>query len=245
MQLFRLMLVIVLICAATPFLCAQKVTMYSMGSGSLMTQAQMDQLLLIKNESLKGTDFLARIEEKSRRTKGDTAIIEVTISVANSAAHQSTEKRKQWMGKALPPFQLIDLQGNPISSADFSGKPVVINFWFTACIPCIAEMPELNRLAKKYKSKDVAFLSMTYETKAAVDSFLQRRNFNFLHIPNAKAYIEQFTTDYPVSLFVDRTGTIRFVKGGMPILYKPRQEMSENSKVDADEFEESLKIISR
>ncbi len=45
---------------------------------------------------------------------------------------------------------LPDTFGNMISSTDFAGKVVVLNFWATWCSPCVAEIPDLIELYQKY-----------------------------------------------------------------------------------------------
>jgi thiol-disulfide isomerase/thioredoxin len=51
---------------------------------------------------------------------------------------------------AAPPLAMQDLNGNPVSSADWAGKVVLLNFWATWCPPCRKEIPELIGLQKKY-----------------------------------------------------------------------------------------------
>ena len=46
-------------------------------------------------------------------------------------------------GDAAPNLDLRDLQGGKHTLADYHGKPVVLNFWATWCVPCAAEMPLL------------------------------------------------------------------------------------------------------
>ena len=57
--------------------------------------------------------------------------------------------------KPLPPMKLQDLDGKAISADQFKGNIVVLDFWATWCLPCIAEIPSLNRLQEKYASKGV------------------------------------------------------------------------------------------
>src|ERR1041385_8370352 len=47
-----------------------------------------------------------------------------------------------------------DLDGKPVSSADWGGKVVLLNFWATWCPPCRKEIPELIGLQKKYGERD-------------------------------------------------------------------------------------------
>jgi thiol-disulfide isomerase/thioredoxin len=49
----------------------------------------------------------------------------------------------------------VDIYGRPIRISDYRGKWVVINYWATWCSPCIAEIPDLNKLARYYKGKVV------------------------------------------------------------------------------------------
>ena len=59
-------------------------------------------------------------------------------------------------GEPALDFIAKDLNGNIYKLSDFRGKVVVLNFWFTKCGPCVAEMPALNELVAFYKS-DSAF----------------------------------------------------------------------------------------
>ncbi len=49
--------------------------------------------------------------------------------------------------KALPPASFTTLDGADVTLAQYAGKPVLLNFWATWCVPCVAELPELDRLA--------------------------------------------------------------------------------------------------
>jgi thiol-disulfide isomerase/thioredoxin len=55
--------------------------------------------------------------------------------------------------QAAPSLKLHDLKGTPHTLEDYRGKPVLLNFWATWCVPCAAEMPLLNEMQKQYQGK--------------------------------------------------------------------------------------------
>lgn len=54
------------------------------------------------------------------------------------------------VGKPMPSINLYDLDGHAVSGADLRGRPVLLNFWATWCVPCRAEMPELQYESRKF-----------------------------------------------------------------------------------------------
>ena len=43
--------------------------------------------------------------------------------------------------------------GKSTTLAAFKGQPALVNLWATWCVPCVKEMPSLDRLAAKTKGK--------------------------------------------------------------------------------------------
>jgi cytochrome c biogenesis protein CcmG/thiol:disulfide interchange protein DsbE len=53
------------------------------------------------------------------------------------------------IGKPFPAFSLPAVQdAQPLSEANFIGKPALVNVWATWCVACRVEHPVLNKLAK-------------------------------------------------------------------------------------------------
>jgi peroxiredoxin len=76
-------------------------------------------------------------------------------------------------GRPAPDFALPDLDGNTVRLSDFSGRPVVLNFWATWCAPCRLEMPELAQAAADYADRGLVVLAVNQdETAEQASSFL-------------------------------------------------------------------------
>jgi len=84
--------------------------------------------------------------------------------------------------KALPALNLQDFDGKAISSADqFKGNIVVLDFWATWCVPCIAEIPILNRLQEKYGARGVKVVGVALASGEAkeVKPFVGRNKMKY------------------------------------------------------------------
>ena len=60
------------------------------------------------------------------------------------------------IGKDALDFTLMDLSGKRVRLTDFRGMPVLLDFWATWCRPCIAQIPNLEALHRKYKEKGLS-----------------------------------------------------------------------------------------
>ena len=65
-------------------------------------------------------------------------------------------------GREVPDFTLTDLEGQETQLSSLDGQLVVLNFWFTSCQPCRAEIPELSAFAKAHP--DVALYGVSTDT---------------------------------------------------------------------------------
>jgi thiol-disulfide isomerase/thioredoxin len=63
------------------------------------------------------------------------------------------------VGRPAPRVELPGLRGGRVRLADLRGRPVVLNFWASWCPPCLAEMPESQRVHQRLGDR-VAFLGV-------------------------------------------------------------------------------------
>ena len=127
------------------------------------------------------------------------------------------------VGKSAPPIAGADVDGKPVSLADFKGKVVLIDFWASWCPPCVAAIPTLKALSQKYQDRGFVILGVNVdamhedvkEPDAAlrqVRRFLVKQRMGWINLlsgqgPNdfAAAYhVEQI----PANFLVGRDGAI-------------------------------------
>ncbi|HVW22295.1 MAG TPA: TlpA disulfide reductase family protein [Opitutaceae bacterium] len=132
----------------------------------------------------------------------------------------------------MPAWQLKDVDGNPVSSADFKGKVLVVDFWATTCAPCLKEIPGYVALQARYGAAGLVFVGIStddggpkapalvkkylrvYDAKAAKEG---RPAFNY-RILMATADVEAAfggLDGVPTTFIVDRQGRIRDKKVGL------------------------------
>lgn len=110
----------------------------------------------------------------------------------------------------LANFSGTDLKGNKLSLSDLKGKIVVLNIWGIGCGPCIAEMPELNKLVKEFANQpNVVFIAITNDNKESLVKFFKTRKFDYKVINKVANTSTIFNTNsLPVHMVIGKNGEI-------------------------------------
>ena len=120
-------------------------------------------------------------------------------------------------GAKLPEIGLTDLSGKRIDAASLRGKVVVVDFWASWCAPCKEELPQLEKLYKKYKDRGLVVVALSVDEEAEnVTTFLKSMRLSF-PIAHDKGHVvaDRFhPPKMPSSYIVDRKGIVRHVHGG-------------------------------
>jgi cytochrome c biogenesis protein CcmG/thiol:disulfide interchange protein DsbE len=188
-------------------------TYYKSVQGIVFNQHELDSLVSLHNERAieKGFDELTMEPKIIEEFKSGDTVYKVFKMIGVNKALAARGAR--FIGQKLSDFSFKDINGKNISLPELKGKPMVINFWFTSCAPCVAEIPGLNEMKTKYDSS-VNFLAITYEDQQTVSNFLKKIPFNFKMVAGQQEFAEQYAIGYPTTLFINKEGIITGRMGG-------------------------------
>jgi peroxiredoxin len=114
---------------------------------------------------------------------------------------------------AAPAVSYTLLDGSKASTQSHRGRVLLVNFWATSCVTCVAEMPQIMSTHEKFKQRgfDTVAVAMSYDPPAYVARFAQSRALPFgVAIDNtgqvAKAFGDVQLT--PTTFLIDKQGRI-------------------------------------
>ncbi|WP_454167980.1 TlpA family protein disulfide reductase [Microbacterium lacticum] len=113
-------------------------------------------------------------------------------------------------------FEGLTETGDTVTSDDYRGGVLVVNFWYAACGPCIVEAPLLEEVWQDYQDQGVAFLGVnTYDQPATALSFARDNNITYPSVIDVndgrvKLAFAQLTPIQatPTTLVIDRDGRV-------------------------------------
>ena len=117
-----------------------------------------------------------------------------------------------------PAWQLKDVDGKVVSSDQFKGKIVVVDFWATWCPHCIDEVAGYVQLQDKYRDADLVIVGVEVggEAPEVVKKFMADNKINYQVVIGDDQIVAAFggVTGIPTTFIIDRGQNVSFRKIG-------------------------------
>lgn len=123
-------------------------------------------------------------------------------------------------------FTLLD--GGTTSLAALRGRPVLVAFWATTCVPCIEEVPDLVRLYREFRPRGLELIAVTmpYDPPLQVQRFVEQRGLPYhvaLDLSGAVGRAFGGVGFIPTSFLLDADGNVLFRRTGKLDIHRTRQ----------------------
>jgi cytochrome c biogenesis protein CcmG/thiol:disulfide interchange protein DsbE len=133
-----------------------------------------------------------------------------------SRSGQATVK----IGQPAPTLAGTTIDGATLDLASLRGRPVIVNFWYSTCVPCREEFPLLVRELQAHAGDDLAVVGVLYDANVnGAKAFAKEMGATWPTIqdPDHALSARYLVVAAPQSYFVDREGVVRALQVG-PIL---------------------------
>lgn len=118
--------------------------------------------------------------------------------------------------KQVPQLEYQTISEEPITLAEFSGKPIVVNLWASWCPPCRREMPAFMQAQQEWSGINFVFLNQG-EFGYTVESFLQKQQLSLTNVlldPSQSTMHQMGFGGLPATLFYSAEGQLIYTHTG-------------------------------
>jgi thiol-disulfide isomerase/thioredoxin len=122
--------------------------------------------------------------------------------------------------ETLPDFTLPDLNDQPRSVTEWSGRSLIINFWATWCAPCRREMPLLQSLQDEHDEDSLQVIGVAMDNRADAQRFITETGVTYpilYGVDEAAMVAESFGDEFvglPFTAFIVPGGEILTLLSG-------------------------------
>ncbi len=138
-------------------------------------------------------------------------LITLLLAVFVYVIFDSFHERLVVVGDSAPDFSITADNGRTVTTSNFGGKLLVLNFWATWCPPCIEELPSLNAFQRQFANSGVVVLGISVDKDEKLyRDFLAKARVSFLTArdPDNKINAEYGTLKFPETYIIDARGKV-------------------------------------
>jgi peroxiredoxin len=140
-------------------------------------------------------------------------LLSLTAAAPGEGRHLSALGVQEFRDPLLAPvFSLPTLSQQSVNLREFRGSLVLLNFWATWCPPCVAEMPEFEKLYQELKPGRFVVLAVSIDTQGqkVVAPFWEKAGLTFpaLLDPSGEVATRYGVRSLPTSFLINPDGEI-------------------------------------
>ena len=135
------------------------------------------------------------------------------FGIAKKLAENPRRARENY----APDFSFTSADGEYITLEDLKGKVVMLDFWGTWCPPCVASVPELRNLNRRYSKEQFVLIGISSDhDDAAWREFTNKNRMNWLqYLDRDRRILDAFSIRaFPTYIIIDHEGILRFQSTG-------------------------------
>ncbi len=128
-------------------------------------------------------------------------VLLLSVALGCGVAEKTAEVEEA--SESAPAFDLASLDGSQVSLASLEGRPVVIDFWATWCVPCIRQIPVLNELRKQHGDRvSVVGIAVDAQGLEVVAPFAEEHGMEYTVLIGDEALAQAFGAKGFPTLFI-------------------------------------------
>jgi len=164
-----------------------------------------------------------------------SAILVVFVLAPSGADEGTAGVEDPTVTNPAPEVELVDFNGETLRLSDFEGRPVVLNFWASWCPPCIAEMPDFERVNQAVGDR-VIFIGVNFQDDADQAARLAVETgvtYRLVRDPQGLIFQKFDGLGMPTTVFIDASGSVREVVTGQMSESQLRAKIAEYFSIES------------
>lgn len=127
------------------------------------------------------------------------------------------------LGRPAPDMELIDTAGRNFRLSDYRGKMLLLDFWPSWCVPCVAEFTEIKKTLEKYAGKPLAVIGINIDEAARLEQArkviaekqlpwpqVMDGKGEFIPVYQVYGRLPERMNSFPAYVAIDRQGIARY-----------------------------------
>lgn len=181
---------------------------------AVLEQGEIDQNFKARTLYFKTKALVAKGDMEAAK-KTVLELRQIEPRAADSFGHEMSGMVR--IGADAPPFNVMDIEGNPVDLSKHKGNITILHFWATWGAPCIQEFPKVKKMYNKFKNKGVLFVGISLDDDIEdLRGFVKQETVDWPQVFDGKRWKGTLPSLYnvqriPMIVVVDRENKVRYL----------------------------------